>query len=158
MGWNSTLWRDIPPLYQIRKKSITIRISLHCLQLLFTPRLVLNVTFGTLNSFLYKFPSHSMLFIYFLFSSLFLFFSFPLPFSPFFSFLLAPFSRHNRTTVRASNLQAKELCGYRENRLILWFGGCSLPAAPTFWSDLIEISRCTPYRSLSLCSKFRGRR
>lgn len=87
MGWNSTLWRDIPPLYQIRKKSITIRISLHCLQLLFTPRLVLNVTFGTLNSFLYEFPSHSMLFIYFLFSSLSLFLFSPSFFPLFFLFI-----------------------------------------------------------------------
>lgn len=99
-------------------KPFSYEFSLYfCLQPLFTPRLVLNVTFGTLNSFLYEFTSHSMLFIYFFFSlSLSFFFSL---FLSFFSFLLAPLSRHNRTTVRASNLQAKELCGYRENRLIL---------------------------------------
>lgn len=70
-------------------KPFSYEFSLYfCLQPLFTPRLVLNVTFGTLNSFLYEFTSHSMLFIYFFFSlSLFLFLSFPSLFSPLF-FLL----------------------------------------------------------------------
>lgn len=70
-------------------KPFSYEFSLYfCLQPLFTPRLVLNVTFGTLNSFLYEFTSHSMLFIYFFFSlSLFLFLSFPSLFFPLF-FLL----------------------------------------------------------------------
>ena len=68
-------------------KPFSYEFSLYfCLQPLFTPRLVLNVTFGTLNSFLYEFTSHSMLFIYFFFS---LFLSFSL-----FSSLFSPFYWH----------------------------------------------------------------
>lgn len=73
-------------------KPFSYEFSLYfCLQRLFTPRLVLNVTFGTLNSFLYEFTSHSMLFIYFFFS---LFLSFSLFSLSFFSSLFSPFYWH----------------------------------------------------------------
>lgn len=73
-------------------KPFSYEFSLYfCLQPLFTPRLVLNVTFGTLNSFLYEFTSHSMLFIYFFFS---LFLSFSLFSLSFFSSLFSPFYWH----------------------------------------------------------------
>lgn len=79
-------------------KPFSYEFSLYfCLQPLFTPRLVLNVTFGTLNSFLYEFTSHSMLFIYFFFSlSLFLFLFFPLFFLLFIGtpFTIAPLLEH----------------------------------------------------------------
>lgn len=73
-------------------KPFSYEFSLYfCLQPLFTPRLVLNVTFGTLNSFLYEFTSHSMLFIYFFFS---LSLSFSLFSLSFFSSLFSPFYWH----------------------------------------------------------------
>ena len=102
-------------------KPFSYEFSLYfCLQPLFTPRLVLNVTFGTLNSFLYEFTSHSMLFIYFFFSlSLFLFLSFPLFFL---LFIGTPFTAqsHHCQSIEFTSQKALRIPGESFNPLIRW--------------------------------------